>query len=215
MFRPSLCWLLLGVILMGQSTVGAPPANAREEARLGTFNLWDYIYDIWTRHYSSHISSYWSSSDYSSVVNQWLGATQKMVVWAFFGTFMIIKAAWVNGVVSAPTATGYRGFGQPTTLTEEFGGIGTEDINGNVNYTFPYLSKLLGMDLTFPIDNSLQDCYKGRETCVKRDFGGEVDHLVQNFRQAKDIWDHYWLFTENVKKMVIQGDEFIDEFEDM
>ena len=50
----------------------------REEARLGTFNLWDYIYDIWTRHYSSHISSYWSSSDYSSVVNQWLGATQKV-----------------------------------------------------------------------------------------------------------------------------------------
>ena len=31
-----------------------------------------------------------------------------------------------------------------------------------------------GLKLVFPVDNSLQGCYKQRESCVARDFSGEV-----------------------------------------
>lgn len=37
---------------------------------------------------------------------------------------------------------------------------------------------LQGLDLTFPVDNSLQDCYRERQSCVEGDIVEEVHNFI-------------------------------------
>ena len=37
-----------------------------------------------------------------------------------------------------------------------------------------YVYSMKGVDLTFPYDESIFDCYKDRETCKNKDLQGEV-----------------------------------------
>ena len=37
---------------------------------------------------------------------------------------------------------------------------------------------LQGVDLTVPVDNSMQECYGGRESCVNKSFPGEVGYYL-------------------------------------
>ena len=46
-----------------------------------------------------------------------------------------------------------------------------------------------GLKLVFPVDNSLQGCYKQRESCVARDFSGEVGFSFFNFGE----WNIFFL----------------------
>ena len=41
-----------------------------------------------------------------------------------------------------------------------------------------------GLRLTFPVDDSLQDCYSGRQTCLTNDLPGELSHLLATSSQV-------------------------------
>ena len=143
--------------------------------------------------------------------------------WFTFGTFLILKGAFLNSVYEQKQSGGSYGygrtFGRSFTLTEELGyGTGPEEIyfdlpyieewtvsarnfslrtdsrtchfhtnwNVKLSYSWPYMPVTVspfpvhnmpvsqGLKLVFPVDNSLQGCYKQRESCVARDFSGEV-----------------------------------------
>ena len=132
--------------------------------------------------------------------------------WFTFGTFLILKGAFLNSVYEQKQSGGSYGYGRTfgRSLTQDLGvGNGPEEIYfklpyieewtvsvmthdmGNFHSTdsriccFPCKRMMChmffscmpvpqGLKLVFPVDNSLQGCYKQRESCVSRDFQGEV-----------------------------------------
>ena len=82
-------------------------------------------------------------------------------------------------------------------MTENLSGI--KNMSDNINFTLPYVQKYLvstlaqilkcsppqciykyyykGVDLTFPIDNTLQNCYAMRQSCVDNQWNEEVNHI--------------------------------------
>ena len=80
-----------------------------------------------------------------------------------------------------------------------------------------------GLKLVFPVDNSLQGCYKQRESCVARDFSGEVgfvffgvgniflsffqlDHLLTSFSDLWEFGQRWWGLYDKVEEMAIEGE---------
>ena len=161
-----------------------------------------------------------------SFLSSHLKLFQQLLGWAAFGTFLILKGAWLNSQSEladtsssyhAPSAylqPGYHQHGRTfasTSLTEDFGGKSNK--SEPLNYTIPYMDKYLvskifyftskinyhflcafcqGLDLTFPVDNSLQECYNRRASCVNNDWGAEVttnhykiQNIVSNSHQCQ------------------------------
>ena len=76
------------------------------------------------------------------------------------------------------------------------------------------------------MDNSLQGCYKQRESCVARDFQGEVgctffltnlgavcifaffqlDHLLSSFSDLWEFGQKWWGLYDKVEEMAIEGE---------
>ena len=48
-----------------------------------------------------------------------------------------------------------------------------------------YVYSMKGVDLTFPYDESIFDCYKDRETCKNKDLQGEVTEQGHHRRGNK------------------------------
>ena len=51
-----------------------------------------------------------------------------------------------------------------------------------------------GLNLTFPVTDSLQGCYEGRPSCVNNDLPGELDHLMLSASQFSSFLGG-WLGT--------------------
>ena len=56
--------------------------------------------------------------------------------------------------------------------------------------------EIQGLKLVFPVDNSLQGCYKDRASCVARDFQGEVSFIVCAFDKKTNIYLLFVRLTE-------------------
>ena len=79
---------------------------------------------------------------------------------------------------------------------------------------------LQGLDLTLPVDNSLQDCYRERQSCVQGDIVEEVNsHLFTLFklttqvshlaRSVSNLWQFWMSWTElpeQLEQMAFEGE---------
>ena len=83
--------------------------------------------------------------------------------------------------------------------------------------------EIQGLKLVFPVDNSLQGCYKDRASCVARDFQGEVsflrfltnreiylpffqlDHLLTSFSDLWDFGQKWFGLYDKVEEMAVEG----------
>ena len=83
--------------------------------------------------------------------------------------------------------------------------------------------EIQGLKLVFPVDNSLQGCYKDRASCVARDFQGEVsflrfltnreiylpffqlDHLLTSFSDLWDFGRKWFGLYDKVEEMAVEG----------
>ena len=83
--------------------------------------------------------------------------------------------------------------------------------------------EIQGLKLVFPVDNSLQGCYKDRASCVARDFQGEVsflrstnrerdifalfqlDHLLTSFSDLWNFGQKWFGLYDKVEEMAVEG----------
>lgn len=136
---------------------------------------------------------------YTDVIEGYTIATIKLMGWFFFGGFLIAKGAILNGLVDD---FGGRSL-KAVSLTEAVTGRSHGD-EPAANYTLPLIE---GLELTFPIEDSLLTCYKGRQSCVDNDLPSEVETLVRNFSDLREFFDRWVELFERVEHMVIEGEE--------
>lgn len=137
---------------------------------------------------------------YDDALEGYLGGTIQLVGWFLFGSASVLMNEFMSAINTK------RSFDNPT-LTDLFSGRGVEDEDGNMSYTLPFMEDLLGIPMTFPIDNSLAGCYKERESCVNKDFPAEVDHLLENMVAVKDFFWKWLELSEKIGHMVEEGEE--------
>ena len=149
----------------------------------GVYQVWEDIYDLIIRDYVSDV--------YVDVMETFIGASikvtlvdlvnysflsthlklfQQLLGWAAFGTFLILKGAWLNSQSElADTSTSYHApsaYLQPgyhhngrtfasTSLTEDFGGKSNK--SEPLNYTIPYMDKYLVNKIFYYIQNQLSN----------------------------------------------------------
>lgn len=142
------------------------------------------------------------SDVYSDALEDYLGGTVQLVGWFLFGSMAVLFNDFMSNFKSS------RSFGAPT-LTEFFTGRGMMDDNGNVE--LPFARDLLGLELKFPIDDTLVGCYKDRETCVNKDLPSELDLLISNVMQFKDFFWKWFSLSETISDMVGDMGEGIDD----
>jgi len=129
---------------------------------------------------------------YSDALEDYFGGTVQLVGWFLMGSFAVVWNEMMVGI------KGKRSFGEKNSLTEFFTGRAIEDEHGNKSYSLPFMEDLLGLKMRIPIDESLQGCYKNRESCVNKDFPAEVDHLLGNMVAVKDF---FWKWLELSEKI--------------
>jgi len=162
----------------------------------GVFDTLAGIYDEIVKDYVTDV--------YSDAIEDYTGATVKLIGWFFFGSFLVLKGTmlnWLNDQARSFDSTG-RALSEPQKLTEMFGN-GIDD--QAVNYTIPYIDQM-GLNLTYPVDNSLQECYNNRTTCVNNDFNGEVDNLFENLAIVKDFGSRWLELSDKIGNMVMNGE---------
>merc|ERR1719367_416516 len=109
-----------------------------------------------------------------------------------------MKGALLNGLV-----TGGRSMGE-LSLTEQVTGQAQSDEGSPVNYTLPFIKD---PELTFPIEESLMTCYKGRKSCLDNDLPKEMDTLLTNISDMREFFNRWVELFERVEHMVIEGED--------
>jgi len=127
------------------------------------------------------------TSVFSTAIENYVLATIQIVGWFLVGSFIIISGALINQGRSFPEAGFGRGYGD----------------NGFIDLNLPFVQ---GVNMTYPYDISMLTCYKGRDSCIKRDLGGEVDHLANNLSAVKDFFYSWLELGEKIGHASIEGD---------
>lgn len=164
----------------------------------GMFDTLSGIYDNIVKDYVTDV--------YTDVIEDYTGATIKLIGWFFFGSFLVIKGSmlnWLNDKSISGRSFEGRSSSALHTLTESFG---SNDIaETSFNYTLPYLDTM-GLSLTFPVDNSLQGCYNDRQSCMDDDLPGEVGNLMGNIATINEFGWRWWELSEKIGNMVMEGE---------
>lgn len=127
------------------------------------------------------------TSVFSTAIENYVLATIQIVGWFLVGSFIIISGAFINQGRSFPEAGFGRGYGD----------------NGVIDLNLPFVQ---GVNMSYPYDISMLTCYKGRDSCIKRDLGGEVDHLADNISSMKNFFYNWLELGEKIGHAGIEGD---------
>ena len=66
------------------------------------------------------------------------------------------------------------------------------------------------MSLAYPVDNSLQDCYRARETCLNNDLQGELDHLLVRAREVSTFLTGWLEVGRRLVTLTQMGEDSVD-----
>jgi len=153
-------------------------------------DLQDQIDGIYDNVIKDYVSSVFTES-----IEDFIGATVKIVGWLLVGSFVILSGALVN--VVAGEKRSMPGFGV-------FDGSNLIDLNN------PFVQ---GVDMVFPFDESIFDCYKERETCTNRDLQGEIGHLISSVTTVKDFAMNWLKLGEQLGHRAMEAD--YDDIQDV
>jgi len=159
------------------------PFSSYNLARTG---LVGSIQDSFTGIYDNIVKDY-VTSVFTDSIEGYVGATIKLVGWFLVGSMILIFGALINFSGSSK-----RSFSD----------------NGVINLNLPFLQ---GVDLEFPVDDTMFGCYKDRDSCVKRDLQGEIGHLVSSVSTVKDFMFNWLEFGEKIGHMAMEGDAEDDD----
>jgi len=157
------------------------------------------IRDSFTGIYDNIVKDY-VTDVYTDVIEGYTIATIKLFGWFFFGGFLIMKGALLNGLVED---IGGRSMGE-LSLTERVTGRARSDDGSPLNYTLPFMKDL---ELTFPVEESLMTCYRGRVSCLDNDLPKEVETLLTNFSDMREFFSRWVELFERVEHMVVEGED--------
>jgi len=90
------------------------------------------------------------------------------------------------------------------SLTERVTGRARSDDGSPLNYTLPFMKDL---ELTFPVEESLMTCYRGRVSCLDNDLPKEVETLLTNFSDMREFFSRWVELFERVEHMVVEGED--------
>jgi len=146
----------------------------------------DGIYDNIVKDYISSV--------FSGAIEDYVGATVKFVGWFVVGSAIVVSGAVINAL-NTGTVGGKRSF-------PGFGRLEGPEHN-MIRVDLPFIQ---GIDMTFPYDESIFDCYKERETCKNRDLQGEIGHLIESVSTIKDFAMEWLQLGEQLGHQAMEGD---------
>jgi len=154
-------------------------STVKEEYGLGKSIIGsiNYMYDNIIESYVEDI--------YTGVIEDYTIATVKLIGWFVFGSVLIVKGAVLNHFLGGEVKRSFA------------------DVDSGFFSSFPLFKDF---ERSFPAEESLYACYKGRESCIKNDLREEVDLLASNFYTMKEIYLRWLELGERVGHMAVEGE---------
>ena len=214
--------------------------NFSQETRdISTGRVFGSAYDIWEDIYELIIKDY-ISDVYSDVIETFLGASIKVLLLGLrvslhWQTFL---ALWLGGLRNVPGTEGSladlqgrdlcpflprtwtSGQGEPHREPGTDRGGGARQLQPALHRPVPGDLQLLhsrpvtvhvqGVDLAFPVDNSLQECYRGRHTCLNNDLQGELNHLLLRATEVKTFLTGWYEVGQKLVTLTQLGEDSVD-----